>query len=48
MGFEKNVAQVVSVLGEKGPEDRQTVLLSATLSAGKACYILALLLYIRD
>ncbi len=34
MGFEKNVSEIVSVLGEKGPEDRQTILLSATLSEG--------------
>ncbi|KAL8575722.1 hypothetical protein ACOMHN_055911 [Nucella lapillus] len=34
LGYEKDVAQIVSVLREQSQERRQTILLSATLSAG--------------
>ncbi len=35
MGFEKDISQVIEAINEKCPTKPQTVLLSATLSAGK-------------
>ncbi len=35
MGFEKSVAQIVDAINEKCESKPQTVLLSATLSAGE-------------
>lgn len=44
MGYEKDVAEIVTALNTKGNEHRQTVLLSATLTTGKSCTRVVLVL----
>lgn len=44
MGYEKDVAEIVTALNTKGNEHRQTILLSATLTTGKFCTRVVLVL----
>ena len=35
LGYEKDIAQIITILNTQSSEERQTILLSATLSAGE-------------
>ena len=35
LGYEKDIAEIITILNQRSSEERQTILLSATLSAGE-------------